>query len=406
MADGTTQSKGFTIVRGVVGLYLSLLLLELIAVGAWMTRSNRDWGLPEWLINYQGGFIRRGLPGTILRSVSHVTHVPAIYMAAAIGIVCYVIIYAETWKLLSLSRWRWWTIALVVCPGTLAFPVISRTSFRKDILYFALLAMLIEWLRRQPAEGPTAGRNDLRLMLILNVVLPALVLSQEPVFVYFPYLLAVMLLCMRPWSRVLRVCLLPGLLATVAFVAVSTHTGTYGQMQAICASIGKPVVETCPQGIQINGLPHQSVPQFVRAFHYLRHYPLDFLLCLLPVYGAWRTFREDEGTRRKFKILLATAGLAAVGSAGVFAVGLDWGRWINLHAISLMLLVLLIESQRTAQVSTAEVAAKWPGLRFATIVFLLVYATCWSMPGTKDKPLFGYITMANRLIHWNGSFTS
>ncbi len=379
-----------------------MLILELIAVGVWLIHANRDWGYPEWLINYQGGFIRRGLEGEIFRRLSLLTHVGSLYFVGAVAISCYLIIFAVVWRLLVTSRWKWWTIALVISPSTLAFPVISRTSFRKDILFFAALALLVDWLRRH-ANEPT---KDKWLACVLSLVMPALILCQEPVYVYLPYFAAALLVCLQSIRRAATVFALPAILASVAFVAVATHSGTYGQMQHICASVGHPVVEDCPAGIQIVGLPAQDVRVFIRDYGYWKHYPLCVLLSLIPMVGAWQAFSRENETRRLALVVVTAACLAGLGSIAVFRWGLDWGRWINLHMLSLTLLILLIETYRNKEGGGLQMQKRSPALSAAVALLLVVYATCWSMPGVKDKPLFGYLSLAHRLLHWTGSLTA
>ena len=59
---------------GVKNNYL-LLYLSLIFIFAtfWLYIKHsvgNDWGISEWIINYQGGFTRRGLPGEISYQIS------------------------------------------------------------------------------------------------------------------------------------------------------------------------------------------------------------------------------------------------------------------------------------------------------------------------------------------------
>ncbi len=386
-----------------VGAYLAALLLELIAVGLWMIRANRDWGYPEWLINYQGHFIRRGFQGAVIRVLAQATHLNPYYFVALAGISCYVVLFAVAWKLFAASSRRWWVIALVTCPATLAFPVVSRTSFRKDILFFALLALLIQWLR---AKGE--GISNVAVAGVLSVCCPLLILCQEPLVMYYPYCAAALLICLRSFRRVALLLTLPILLSGVAAVAAATHSGRPDQLPALCASVGQPDVDTCSAGIVIVAQSKQvaldAVDDFVARFSYVRQYSISVLLFLVPVAGALLDLRRRPESRHALRLVGAAALVSIPLTYVIFRYGVDWGRWINLHTVCITLLLLLVDSRRS------EAAASAPGgtaaRRFAVGALLVVYATCWSMPGTRDKPRLGYLSLASRLVHWNGSLTN
>lgn len=378
-------------------LYLLLLWLQLTAVGVLTARSPRDWGLPEWTINYSGGFIRRGLTGELLLPLSHVTHIPMLFLAAMIGIVAYALLYVSTARLLQQSSWRWWVYALALCPASFAFPVMSRTSFRKDILFMAGLAGLILWLQKH-------GRNsalDVWLGLTLTVVLPGLVLSQEPLFMYLPYVVAAVLMYTDSLKRTTAMLLLPLVLSAAALLAVAKHSGTPQQTKAICASVG--MADNCPGGILINGKPPDSVPLYIRSYGYLRHYPAEFALALVPIVAGLVALRRPAS--KQVRWLCVFAGLAFAGSLAVFFYGTDWGRWINLHITSVALLVLALDGLRPRNESSPARTSRQLLPAAAVAVLLVVYATCWSVPGNRDRPLYGYLSLGEKLLHWHGSFT-
>lgn len=390
-----------TAARLVVNVYLALLFLELAAAGLWMVRSPGAYGLPEWLINYAGGFVRRGLTGSVLLPISHVLHVPATFAPALLGILCYAVLFLCLHRLLAASRWQWWTYALVLCPGTFAFPVISRTSFRKDVLFFALLSAVILYLR-------VGKQKPLPLALGLAVALPVLVLCQEPLFVYVPYLLAALYIAFPSRRAALSIAGPGVVLAGVALLGVSLHPGTPAQVAPICGAAGYATVAACPTGITIEGAPPLDVAATMRAYGYLHHYPVALLLCLVPVAAAARALWQVRGARPSLRILAAGAAISAIGSVALFRLGVDWGRWINLHMVSLTLLLLWIGSsvQHPQQpTSTVPVGAPQPGRRVAATAALAIYATCWSVPGNLDRPLYGYISLLHKALHFHGSLS-
>ena len=392
-----------------VRAYLVALLLSLYVTGVLMLRGGRNWGYGDWLINYEGGFIRRGLMGEIALLLGRLTHADPIYFVALIGLLCYTVIFYKVWQLLPRSSWQWWVIALLVSPLTLAFPVVSRTSFRKEILYYALFASLLVWLLRNKRNGTLDSAKDWKLAAALSIAFPFLVLVHEPLMEYFfPYTAAALLIFLGDWKRVFRILLVPAILCAIEVPFVVTHFGTPDQVAVICASIGSPDVTQCSEAVRIVAQTKQEalddVARFTRQYHYYPHYTFAVLMALIPFVGAWRELSRQPELKRTLRILLVAFCVAGLWCTTLFHYGIDWGRWINMHTVSLCLLLLAVDADRRKPLPEAAPASPWPHRLAGASLFL--YAISWSAPGVKDKPVFGYLELGNRIVHWNGSLTN
>jgi len=397
--------EGFQGKRTIIHGYIAFLLCALIAAGVLLIKHGRNWGYGDWLINYEGGFVRRGLMGEICLQIAHWLHLDPLYVVAAIGISCYAVLFYCVWRLLTESSWNWWVIGLLVCPATLAFPVISRTSFRKEILFFAFLGSLIVWLQ----EHGNDRSKDKWLSLWLCVALPVLILSHEPLVAYFPYVAAALLICIEDVSRVAFILTVPALLSGLAVVEVLTHIGNTMIVRKVCSSLGDQTLSTCSEAVQTLAQTQDEaaryVAGFIERFHYYRQYGIDVALASIPLIGAYRSIVRRPNSRRSLTIVLGAICLSVPLSISLFHYGVDWGRWIQMHMMSLFLLILLIDARREMP-ETSTPPKETTRLKPAMACFLFLYATCWSMPGVKDRPHFGYVSHAERLMHWNGSLTS
>ena len=72
-----------------------------------------SWGVSEWLINYQGGFVRRGLAGEILYRLYQIHPYPVPYLIIGISVVCLV---GLTLLCIILFRRMNWPIWLLLFP--------------------------------------------------------------------------------------------------------------------------------------------------------------------------------------------------------------------------------------------------------------------------------------------------
>ena len=105
------------------------------------------WMSGDWLINYAGGFVRRGLFGELFLAVAPAGE-PGMWGLFAFQAACYGVVLAYFVQTLVVARFSWSMIALLCGPAALAFiGWDTQGGFRKEILAFALLALLA-WSRR------------------------------------------------------------------------------------------------------------------------------------------------------------------------------------------------------------------------------------------------------------------
>lgn len=137
---------------------------------------SRDWtmkyGITEWLINYQGGFVRRGLPGEFIFQFARNTGLDVGSTVLAISLIlygAYVLLMIRT----SLSVFPTW--ALCAAP-LIGYPAYAGDILRKDVLLLLLLFLILHISARSRI---TIGRQ-----LLLGLISSLAILSHE-LFLFF-----------------------------------------------------------------------------------------------------------------------------------------------------------------------------------------------------------------------------
>ncbi len=130
--------------------YTFLALIRWIAKGFILNIKCNSYSVTEFLINYQGGYVRRGLMGEILYHIAQIF--PSIDPRYYIVSICVISFCILTWFLISRLRENnlcWWFLPLNVC-------VLGAFDFiRKDFLCGALIIFILtlytkissHWLR-------------------------------------------------------------------------------------------------------------------------------------------------------------------------------------------------------------------------------------------------------------------
>jgi hypothetical protein len=383
--------------RNFSAAYLVLILIAMIGIGLHSTRTMTQWILGDWLINYQGGFVRRGLIGQIIFLLSRWLHVSPLLVAVVVALVAYVIVYWSIWKLLENSSWKLWVLAAFISPALVGFTVAARGGFHKDVLYLASLAMLLVLLMRN-VKGWV-------LTVYLTLACVFCILSHEPLFVYLPYALAALAIGIGEIKRAAAIALIPMIFALASFYAVAHFHGDTHTVTAVCDSLGKEYAQVCLGSI--SNLSHssayarQETIEDSTRYHYYRIYPMFGLLASIPIIMGFADLWRTPGLRRDLKLLAGTAAVSFAMSLTLFYYATDWGRWIYMHLFSLFLILLFLDHRRQTDPLTAEPVRGIAGgrVRVAFVSLLLfIYATCWNLPNFSDKPIGGYLGLANRAL--------
>jgi hypothetical protein len=382
----------------VVRLYLVFLFLAIAASAPRMVRLGKDWGWGDWLMNYRGGFVRRGLPGEIFYWASRIMHLRDSYLIVAFGLLCYTLLF---WYVLRCTRqmsWRWWTVFVLACPAGLAFPVISRSAYRKEVVLYVVLCLVLA--RFRPVEQ---GRHLYVLWSIaLSLACVGMTLSHEPLVSYFPYLAAATLVCLGDLRRTLQVLAVPAVLTAATMGIVLRHIGNAEIVKRICASVGDPVT-AC--SLAVTTLADKradalaDVHYYIVHYHYLRVYPVCIVLAVPPFLAAFAILRREPGARRDLAAVLICAAISILLSIQLFRYGVDWGRWISAHVVCLTLLLLALQRKYIQTPSAGSPASAWRSR--AILCLALVYALVWNVPTNRNEPMNGYLGLVKKAMHSN-----
>jgi hypothetical protein len=387
--------------RACFDVYLLYIALAMLVIGWHDTHTQVEWMLGDWLINYQGGFVRRGLMGELVLHSSRLTHVSPLYVAAAMGILFYAVIWLSVREILFRSSWSLWTLFVVFSPATLAFGILDdRGGFHKEIIFLAGLGLLLVLLDRIEV-------SDLFLSAYLTITCAVCILSHEALFVYMAYYLAAVVIGRPGWRRVLSIAAVPFLVGAACFYATTQHPGNQDIVEQICLSL-KDLGPVMHDGA-IGYLSHDS--RFAREelltdmhlYHYLNRYPLLAILSLLPILWGFCSLWKQEQLRKNLRIIGGLSLLSMLGSTMLFLYATDWGRWIYIHIFSLSLLFLFLSSRATNQSYDFAQMLIWPQREYRAkawgmFFLLLLYSGAWNLPCFGDHPAHGYWNIVIHLM--------
>jgi hypothetical protein len=384
--------------RRILIVYLTGIFVLTIWRASDVRVSRVRWTIGDWLINYEGGFVRRGFAGEVFLYAGRVLHISPVNLALLASLLCYAIMFFAVWKLLQVPNWNPWITALVISPVTLSFGILNIGGWgRKEILYLAGLGVLLLMLLRPKLK-------DWFLIATMTLICPLMVLCHEPLICFFPYYLGALVIARHSVRSAMKLALLPILFSGVALMLVVHHPGDATTAAKICDSLGELKKHACGGAIDYLATTKESakalVTEDIHAYHYYTLYPIWTIAGSIPLVMAFASLWRYSQTRFALRTLAITTVISCAASTVLFLYAVDWGRWIYIHVFSIFLILLFIDHRRQESQPSMRDAAQPSKWRLIWVgVALFFYATSWSMPNIPDQVEgFGYLGFPIRYI--------
>jgi voltage-gated potassium channel Kch len=353
----------------------TVLLLCVAVAGTaqiWSARTwaHRSWAMSEWLIDYSGGFVRRGLPGAVLRLLSQLTSVPANLLAIASSVLVFVLLLGLVYR-----RGRGvLSTAVLLSAATFGAPAFAGFLVRKDTLGLLVLLVTLE-----------LGAKTARQAFTVNLLAAAMLLSHEAFAFYgLPVL---MLTCgVRA--------MLPSL--AVAVIAFVCH-GDEATAQAINTG-WRPLFEYlaapgCCEvpAAAIDALSWSSTRALALSLTELSRpvalvaWPVTMLL------ASWAVVSSAvEASRPRLLGIVLGQGLVV---APLFLAGWDFGRWVFLWLGSSVITFLVAPTAWSA-VSSRLTRVSVPQFPAPALLVLGIPECCWTVAGALGASPLGALLRA------------
>jgi hypothetical protein len=351
------------------------------------------WTTSDWLINYQGGFVRRGLVGQLIYSFSS----GAVEILGTMFFLQATCVLVTLWLILKIffasTKKITWLIFLL-SPGFFItyFLYEPRFGLRKECIIFLSFTLLINSIDKSNIQ--------LRYAIPAVLIYALSVFSHEisalclPFFLY-PLWVHYKLTKKLNANKVLIISSALGLLSFLGLIFSFIFHGDEKISWEVCNSLTKQGLNNILCGYSINFLASDLksgillVVAEITSHSYVSLYLIVTILGLSPfLLSSWIKIKSTWA-------LLLIGGIALT---PLFLTGIDWGRWIFLYIV--LTTLCLFWYSTVAQVK----------LKPIPFIFVAIYIGCWNLPPVYYKPNgitgnqgfipnFGVIDVINRQLH-------
>ena len=362
-----------------------------------------DWQYADWLINYQGGFIRRGFIGEILFKIQNFLSLDLDILVLYFVILLYLVLTIVLIKSVKYLENSKIDILIFLSPGFFLYPIMnSEIIGRKEIFLFAILGLFVFFDKYV---------KDRYLLGLTLFIILALSLTHTGLLFYSPYLLFLFFIIKvyRNKKLLFSEILIITISLLIIFSLIYFNTGSKTQVVEICNSIKNFVKDDCINRGQFLWL-YSPITEYVDVKSRL-NLSTNFIIYLISLFFVF-IFFSIKLYSAKFKsnndllnsinpfIIFFILFLCTI---PVYIVGIDWGRYISMSYFSTYFIYIYLNKQKMITFNSKKFLFKRSLSKNIFFIFVFFYAFIWTFPFygannfkfTLKKPFISVLKIIN-----------
>jgi hypothetical protein len=335
------------------------------------------WQYGDWVINYQGGFVRRGLIGELFFQLYHLTK---INLDLIILIFVSLIIIINSYFLIRSLKYIYHSyinVLIFLSPGFFLYSIMnSEIIGRKDILMIFVMSFFVFFEKKF---------NSKNLLILLILAITTICLSHSGFIFYTPYLLFLFFIIKLNRKETIKTFEIISLLGLLIFLLslIYFNQGTKMHVEEICLSAKNFVSEQCTLHGQIQFLQNDlntylyekkttGVDYFKSTFVYTTFFILtNFFLGLKLCKSKFKTNHYSLNKINPILIFILLF-LATIPS---YILALDWGRYIFI-SYSCSFYIFIYCFKENLFLSKYDIKIN----KYLYYVIIIFYSFFWTVP--------------------------
>jgi len=329
--------------------FLIFILINIILAIFWLDIKHEvgnDSSISEWLINYQGGFTRRGLGGEFGVALANLLDISLRRSIFLIQITIHSSYLALIYFYFKKLKFNIIQLFALYVPIFLLYPIAELEVLgRKEMLLFLFFLVTIFFSSRK--------YNAKIVNYLIFFISPIVCLIWEQVVLFFPFFASVLIVknklkTFKQAFNKLLIIFFPGII-TFIYIFITPLSGSGHEI--MCNFLENNFGERCYMSasmlisstIHFDTLWIHDNAQFV---HYLR-YVLIFLIGFAPLHilVSKSNFVEKDNFITKNFRPRSLFFILYIPTILLFIYGYDWGRWINItYTFSILFYVYLLKN--------------------------------------------------------------
>ena len=355
-------------------LKIYLIILYLFAVFFFFQKYNNyvEWTISEWLINYQGGFTRRGLIGEIVFQISKLSSLTIRETILTFQITTYLIYFFLLYKFLKDTNNNILFIFAIFSPLFVIYPIAEvEVLGRKEIFIYVSFLLVVNIFSIKNIQN--------RHYFYFSIILMISCLIWEGFVIYISYFIFILILknnlvLNKSFLTKLTISLIP---LSISFYFVFFHRLDENGLKMMCQSINE-----CYGAISyLNRSLSSNISEVTSKFQisFLIRYILVLIIGFFPLFLLIKNSKLNY--KQKFKndyfyliffIIIFTPSLI------FYYIAQDWGRWGSIsYTLSLLTYVYSLKNNFIV-INFYRINYSIFRKKFVVIFLFIIFAFGWA----------------------------
>ena len=355
-------------------LKIYLTILYLFAVFFFFQKYNNyvEWTISEWLINYQGGFTRRGLIGEIVFQISKLSSLTIRETILTFQIATYFIYFYLLYKFLKDTNNNILFIFAIFSPLFVIYPIAEvEVLGRKEIFIYVSFLLVVNIFSIKNIQN--------RHYFYFSIILMISCLIWEGFVIYISYFIFILILknnlvLNKSFLTKLTISLIP---LSISFYFVFFHRLDENGLKMMCQSINE-----CYGAISyLNRSLSSNISEVTSKFQisFLIRYIVVLIIGFFPLFLLIKNSKLNYKQRFKndyfyliFFIIIFTPSLI------FYYIAQDWGRWVSIsYTLSLLTYVYSLKNNFIV-INFDRINYSIFRKKFVVIFLFIIFAFGWA----------------------------
>ena len=364
-------------------IYLSILFLFGIF---WLYIKHlvgNDSTISEWLINYQGGFTKRGLIGEICFQIAIHFDLSLRFVIFLFQSLIYSIFLILIYRFFRNIPTNLIIILSIFTPIFLLYPIAEiEVLARKETFVFIGLILFLNISNFNYS-------NNLPLYYVF-FVLPIICLIWEPVVFFFPFLASVLVIRLRHNQTTtilskITICFIPALIVAMIIATNPITPENHSIMESsLKENFGEDCYMSCGMLLSRSSIISQFVQNYESViFESIIRYPLIILIGFGPIFllSLNSKLKIEVLFFKNFNNLFYPILLLLTPVLFLFAMGGDWGRWVNISYTFTVLFYFYLLQNNLIKINLGKITKKISFIqnkKSLLVICFVLYAFGWT----------------------------
>lgn len=314
--------------------FIYLFFLSIFSLVFLFDKQNvgNNWTISEWLINYQGGFTRRGLLGDLAFYISTYFDIKIRFIIFSLQTIFYFIFIILTFNFFKKIKFNSLSRLSLYVPIFLLYPLarLDALGRKETIIFIFYIVFLI-------LASKNFNKKYCNWFTIF--ILPISLLIYEPIIFFFPFIILILFLknYNKDYFNVIKKILLIISPSIIIFLFIINNPLSEKGHEKMCLSLLTNFKEDCGMALSLLKTKSSITEQFIANFPYykfsnLLRYLFIIIIGFLPLFilSANSKFNKQIKIISHFDNFLQLLLILLLFSFSILLFMQDWGRAVNI----------------------------------------------------------------------------